>query len=400
MTLFEYSARAPDEPEKEKGEIIADSVGEATKKIREQGLIPISITEKVANKGFSFQRKSVPLKEKIIFTRQLAVMVKAGLSLVNALQALQKQTSNKYFQDITQQLIIEVRGGQPLSKAMDKFPQVFSEVYVAVIRAGESTGQLSEVLYTLAEQQEKQAELIAKVKGALMYPAIILIALLGVVGLIVFFVLPSLKTIFDDYDAKLPLTTRLLFATSTFAREYWWIILIVIAILIYGLHLWVKQPGGRLIYDRFRLIMPVFGGLTKKVYMANFARTMAMLTKASLPILQSIKIVQKTIANKHYDAAFSRIANAVENGQPLSKTIAREPIFPPMVTQLVALGEQSGDLESVLNEIARFYDSEVDNITRNLSALIEPIMLIIMGIGVAFVVSSVLSPIYKLVDTF
>ncbi|MEX1051865.1 MAG: type II secretion system F family protein, partial [Patescibacteria group bacterium] len=314
MTLFEYSARKPDQADKEKGEIVADSIGEATKKIRERGMTPISITEKSAKKGLSFKRRSVPLREKIIFTRQLAVMVKAGLPLVNALQALQKQTENNYFKEVIDGLINDVRGGEPLSKVMDKSPKVFPEVYVAVIRAGESTGQLSEVLMTLAEQQEKQAELISKVKGALMYPAIILIALLGVVGLIVFFVLPSMQSIFTDYDAELPLTTRLLFSTSNFAREYWWVLLLVTVAAIYALRLWVARPNGRLVYDRVRLIIPVFGGLTKKVYMANFARTMSMLTKASLPILQSIKIVQKTIANKHYDSAFNRIALAVENG--------------------------------------------------------------------------------------
>ncbi len=400
MTLFEYTARKDDSTEKEKGEIIADSIGEATKKIREQQMIPISIVEKTEKKGLSFKRTTVPLREKIIFTRQLSVMVKAGLPLVNALQALQRQSENKYFQEVIEKLITEVRGGQTLSKVMEKYPKVFPEVYVAVIRAGESTGQLAEVLLTLAEQQEKQAELIAKVKGALMYPAIIMIALLGVVALIVFFVLPSMQSIFTDYDAELPLTTQLLFASSTFARNYWWLLLILTAAFIYGLKLWFSQPAGRLVYDRIRLVIPVFGGLTKKVYMANFSRTMAMLTKASLPILQSIKIVQKTIANKHYDMAFNRIATAVENGQPLSKAISKEPIFPPMVTQLTSLGEQSGELESVFMEVARFYDSEVDNITRNLASLIEPILLIVMGAGVGFVVASVLGPIYKLVGQF
>jgi len=400
MVLFDYSARTEDGQTKKKGEIEAANQLEAAQQIRELGLMPIAITEQKKGMELKFLKRKVPLREKVIFTRQLAVMIKAGLPLVEALQALQKQTSNSTFIEVIDDLITEVRGGETLSNVMLKHKDVFPDIYIAVVKAGESTGQLSEVLFTLADQQEKQAELIAKVKGALMYPAIILVALIGVIGLIVFFVLPSMQSIFADYSADLPITTKLLFSFSTFAKDFYWIIAIILVVLFYLLRLGVSRPRGRLIYDRIVLITPIFGDLTKKVYMANFARTMGMLTKASLPILQAIKIVRGTISNKHYDAAFSRILVAVENGQPLSKTLVKERVFPPMVVQLTALGEQSGELESVFNEIARFYDSEVDNITRNLSALIEPIMLIIMGAGVAFVVASVLSPIYKLVETF
>lgn len=400
MTLYSYIGRSEDGSTKKKGEIEAANRGEAAKRLREMGLTPVSIDEAKKGLALGFLKKKVPLREKVIFTRQLAVMVKAGLPLVEALGALQRQTTNKTFVEVIQDLINEVRGGETLSNVMLKHKGIFPEVYIAVVKAGESTGQLSDVLFTLAEQQEKQAELIAKVKGALMYPAIILIALIGVIGLIVFFVLPSMESIFTDYGADLPLTTKLLFSFSNFAKDYYWVLAIMAVVGFYLLRLAISRPKGRLVYDRFVLIVPVFGNLTKKVYMANFARTMAMLTKASLPILQSIRIVRRTISNKHYDAAFNRILKAVENGEPLSKTLNKEPIFPPMVTQLTALGEQSGELESVFLEIARFYDSEVDNITRNLAALIEPIMLITMGIGVAFVVASVLSPIYKLVETF
>lgn len=400
MTLYDYLARGKDGSSKERGQVEAASTSEATQKLRGMGLVPMAITEPKKKVNLTFFKKKVPLREKIIFTRQLAVMTKAGLPLVNALQALKKQTTNPTFIEVIDDLITQVRGGQALSVVMTKHTKVFSEVYIAVVSAGESTGQLSEVLFTLAEQQEKQAELIAKVKGALMYPAIILIALLGVVGLIVFFVLPSMQSIFADNNAELPATTRFLFGFSKFAQNYYWVLAIVAVVGFYLLRLAVSRPNGRLIYDRFVLIVPIFGDLTKKVYMANFSRTMAMLTQASLPILQSIKIVRRTISNKHYDNAFNRISKAVENGQPLSKAIEKEPIFPPMITQLVGLGEQSGELESVFKEISRFYDSEVENITRNLAALIEPVMLIVMGIGVGFVVASVLSPIYKLVETF
>ena len=400
MAEYQYSARSKDGTSKEKGSIIASSTAGASKKLREMGLTPISITEGKKNLNIVLFKKKIPLKDKIIFTRQLAVMVKAGLPLVSSLQALRKQTNNQRFIDVMDDLVEKIKGGETMSNVMSKHQDVFPDVYIAVIRAGENTGKLSEVLFTLAKQQEKQAELIAKVKGALMYPAIILIALLGVVGLIVFFVLPSMQAIFADYGAELPITTRLLFSFSTFATDYYWIFAIIAVVGFYSLRFAISKPRGRWIMDLLILKMPVFGDLTKKVYMANFSRTMAMLTQSSLPILQSIKIVRKTISNKHYDAAFRRIHQAVESGQPLSKALEKESIFPPMVTQLVNLGEQSGELESVFDEITHFYDAEVDNITSNMSALIEPIMMIVMGVGVGFVVASVLSPIYKLVETF
>jgi type IV pilus assembly protein PilC len=400
MTTFSYQAHRLGESKKESGQVEAQSLAEATKLLREQGLLPITVTQGSNKTGFILSQKNVPLKEKLIFTRQLAVMIKAGLPAVKALEALGKQTNHKFFQSVIASIIKEVKGGQALSQVMGRYPKVFPEVYIAVVKAGEQTGQLSEVLFNLADQQEKQAELISKVRGAMMYPAIIFLALIGVVFLIVFFVLPSLKTVFADFGAELPLTTKLLFAMSDIVRKYFYIVLPVFAGLIYLIHLWFKRPSGRLVYDKIKIRIPIFGTLTTKVYMAGFSRTMSMLIRASLPILQSIKIVQKTINNKHYEAAFDRIAATVESGKPLSQALAKEPLFPPMVSQLTTLGEESGNMESVLLEVTRFYDSEVENMTKNLASLIEPIMLIVMGIGVAFVVASVLNPIYKLVSEF
>jgi len=400
MPIFTYQAHRVGENKKETGQLEATSVTEVTQQLRDRGLLPVKITEGAEKPKFSLNRKTVPLKEKIIFTRQLAVMIKAGLPAVKALESLGKQTTNKFFQNVIHDIIKEVKGGQALSMVMARYPKVFPEIYVAVVKAGEQTGQLSEVLFNLADQQERQAEIIGKVRGAMMYPAIIFFALIGVVFLIVFFVLPSLKTVFQDFGADLPLTTRLLFGTSEIARKYFYIVIPVMIGIGYLIHFWFTRPGGRLVWDKIKIKVPIFGGLTTKVYMTSFARTMAMLVKASLPILQSIQIVQKTINNKHYEAAFTRIARQVEAGKALSYALAQEPLFPPMVAQLVTLGEESGNLESVLQEVTRFYDSEVENMTKNMASLIEPVMLLIMGVGVAFVVASVLSPIYKLVSTF
>jgi len=400
MPIFSYLAKDVATGKRHSSQIEADSINAAGKLLRDQKLLPVRITATRGKSGLLIGQKKVPFKERIIFTRQLAVMMKAGLPAVKALEALHKQTSHRYFQKVITDLIAQVKGGQPLSATMAKYPKVFPEVYTAVIRAGEQTGQLSEVLFNLADQQEKQADLISKVRGAMMYPAIILLALIGVVFLIVFFVLPSLKTVFADFGAELPLTTKALFFISDMFRQYFYIVLPIFVGLVYLVKIWFSKPGGRMIYDKIKIKLPIFGALTTKVYMATFSRTMSMLTKASLPIIESIHIVQKTINNKHYQLAFDRIVKQVESGKPLSAAIAKEPLFPPMVSQLTTLGEESGNLDSVLQEITRFYDSEVENMTKNLASLIEPIMLIIMGVGVAFVVASVLGPIYKLVSDF
>ncbi len=401
MPSYHYTARSLQDNKRHAGRVDAANLNDAVKKLRALGLLPLDLSEGPLKEKFGSKKKGVPLKEKIIFTRQLAVMIKAGLPLVKAIEALGRQTDNKYFKQVIGEIVKSVEGGQTLSSVLDDYPRVFNEIYVAAIRAGEQTGQLSEVLYNLADQQEKQAELTGKVRGALMYPAVILVALIGVIFLIVFFVLPSLQSVFSDFGGTLPLTTRLLFAFSQFARHYSIFVLPALVVLFYLVRLWVKRPNGtgRRLYDKLKISIPIFGPMTKKVYMANFSRTMAMLVKASLPILQSLKIVQKTIDNRHYDAAFNRIAKLVESGKPLSYAISQEPLFPPMVSQLTTLGEETGNLESVLQEVTRFYDSEVDNLTKNLASLIEPIMLIFMGLGVAFVVFSVLGPIYKLTST-
>lgn len=399
---YRYEAKKGPTGKLEKGEVEADSISAANSQLRSQGFLVLHISEATATGGFhlSFKRRKVPLKEKIIFTRQLSVMIKAGLAIVKALEALARQTENQYFRGVITEMIIQVKGGQTLSKTMLRYPKIFSEVYVAVIRAGEETGQLSEVLLNLADQQEKEADLIGKVKGAMIYPAVILVVMVGVGFIIVFFVMPSLKNIFTESGQELPFLTRMLLGTSDFLTRYFWIVLPILFGLGYCLRWWFRQPSGQRLYDNLKVRVPIFGSLTKKLYMARFSRTLAMLTKASLPILQSIQIVRKTINNVHYSAAFTRIERAVESGKSVSASIAKEPLFPPVVAQLTSLGEESGNMETVLLEIANFYDKEVDSISKNLSTLLEPLLLVVMGIGVGFVVAAVLGPIYGLVQNF
>ncbi len=402
MPEFAYTARKSAGGGLERGTVDGNSKTEASTALRARGLIVLSLSEGGAARrlNFTLRRKKVPFKEKIIFTRQLAVMIRAGLSIIKALAALQRQTENVYFKEVIESMMKQIEGGKTLSKTMVQYPKVFPEVYTAVVRAGEETGQLADVLLNLADQQEKEADLISKVTSAMIYPAIIFLALIGVGFLVVFFVLPNLQTIFADSGQKLPLLTRLLMGFSHFARKYFFLMAGAGVGLFFLLRYWISRDSGRLVFDKLKITLPIFGNLTKKVYMARFARTMAMLIKASLPILDSIRIIRKTINNVHYNGAFTRIEKAVESGKSLSGAINKEKLFPTMVAQLANLGEESGTLDSVLLEVATFYDKEVDTISRNLSTLLEPLMLIIMGIGVGFVVAAVLGPIYGLVQNF
>lgn len=402
MTAFAYEVKKPGSAQSEKGTLEAANTSEAVTQLHAKGFIVLKVSNATNSKPFSglWQRKKVPGKEKVIFTRQLSVMIKAGLAITKALKALQRQTDHRYFKEVIGEIDKLVEGGQTLSKALKKFPHVFPEVYVAVVQAGEATGQLSEVLDNLADQQEKDAELIGKVKGAMIYPGVILGTMIGVGGLVVFFVLPNLQSIFTESGQQLPFLTRMLLLISGLIRHYLVIFVIVLAAFLYLGKLWVAQPSGRSLYDTLKIRLPIFGNLTRKLYMARFSQTMAMLVHASVPITQALKIVEKTISNVHYNAAFERIEKAVESGRSLSKAIDTEPLFPAMVSQLSSLGEETGNMEAVLLEIAKFYNQEVDGITRNLATLLEPAMLLLMGIGVGLLVAAVLTPIYGLVQNF
>jgi len=400
MALFNYVAKRLSTDKTEKGQIEAENLAEANRKIRSTGHLVLKL-EPIGQGGnlkLSFSFKRVSLKEKVIFTRQLSVMLKAGLPMVRCLESLQKQTESTYFKEVIASLITDVKGGQTLSKALLKFPKVFPDIYTAVVQAGEQSGQLAEVLLELSDQQEKEADLISKVKGAMIYPGVILCALIGVVIIIVVFVLPTLQTVFTESGVALPLQTRFLLAISNFTRRYFYLYIPIFALLIWGSRFYFKTQAGQSFYDRIKVKLPIFGALTKKLYMARFSRTLALLSKASFPILKSIQIVKKTINNVHYQAAFGRIEQQIEGGKPLSLAIDREKLFPPMVSQLTNLGEESGTLDAVLTEIANFYDKEVEQLTKNLTTLLEPILMLVMGIGVAFVVASVLGPIYGLVQ--
>ncbi|PIR71058.1 MAG: hypothetical protein COU44_01730 [Candidatus Nealsonbacteria bacterium CG10_big_fil_rev_8_21_14_0_10_40_24] len=381
-----------------KGEIEADNQPAAIKSLREQGFYILEIKNKTTFSGFNILKNRIPLREKIIFTQQLGIMIKAGLPLIEALATLQDQTSNKALAKIISSIIADVKGGEALSKALAKHPSVFPRLYSNVVSSGEKTGKLEEVMQRLSEQMIRDYDLVSKVRTAMYYPAFILTALVGVIIMILIYVIPQLQKIFEEVEVPLPITTRALLFTSNAVKYYWWLLLIFIVAVYLLIKRLAKNEQVALYLDKIKLKMPIFGPLFMKVYMARFSRTMATLIAAGLPMLDVFDTVADVLNNKVLQQSLKNASKQVEAGMTLSSILMKDPNFPPMVSRLISVGEKSGNIDFVLAGTADFYDKEVDNATKSLSSLIEPILMIIMGIGVFLVLTAVIMPIYSLVN--
>ncbi|MBM2820732.1 MAG: type secretory pathway, component PulF [Candidatus Berkelbacteria bacterium] len=402
---FTYVVKGKD-GQVQNGVIEAVNEGVASKQLHEQGLFVLEIKKLGSNlpggihKSISipFIGGKVSLKDRIIFTQQLAMMIKAGLPLMDAFGALQEQTENSNFAQIISEVSADVKGGKPMSESLEKYPKVFSKLYVAMVRSGEKSGKLDENLERLSDQLQKDYELISKIKAALTYPVVVIVALFAIVIVMLIFVVPQMKAIFSDIGAELPIITKIVLGTSDVILKYWYIFIAIILVIVIGLRLWTRTDSGKMSWDKFKLRIPLIGPLIKKIYMARFNRTMGSLVASGLPMLDIIDTVGEVVNNQVYQDAFKRIGKDIENGIQLSESLKKQHIFPPMIYHLVAVGEKSGKLDYVLLSMANFFDKEVETQTSNLSTLIEPILIVIIGAGVGLVVASVIMPIYSLVN--
>lgn len=381
-----------------KGEIEAENQNAAVKTLREQGFYILEIKSKTSHLLLDFFQKRIPFKEKIIFTQQLSIMIKSGLPLVEALSALQEQTSSSALAKIISSIVTDVKGGQALSAALSKHPNAFPKLYINVVRSGEKSGKLDEVMDKLADQMISDYDLISKVRGAMYYPAFILAALIGVIVIILIYVIPQLQKVFEDVEVPLPATTRALLFVSMLVKNWFWALLILAFVLILGLRAISKNEQIGFFLDALKLKLPIFGSLYKKIYMARFSKTMATLIAAGLPMLDIFETVSDVINNRVLQQSLKRASKQVEAGMTLSSVLKKDPNFPPMIPHLISVGEKSGNLDFVLQGVASFFDKEVENATKSLSSLIEPILMVIMGIGVGLALSAVIMPIYNLVN--
>jgi type IV pilus assembly protein PilC len=385
------------------GQIQATNENEAAKLLAQQKLFVLDLDygeQTSFQKGFTLRRK-VSLKDKIIFTKELAMMIKGGLPLIDSLDALAEQSENREFSRIIGQVMVDVKGGLALSKSLAKHPKVFPTLYIAITASGEKSGKLDEVLTRLADQLQKDYELNSRVKNALTYPVVVTIALIGIMILMLVFVVPQLKIIFSEMGVSLPIPTLIILGTSDFIIKYWYIIIIVVIGLIVAWRAWAKTSGGGIAIDKFKIKVWLFGPLMKKIYLARFSRTMATLIASGLPMLEIIDTVKLVVGNKIYVTAMEAMHRDIESGVPLSMSLRKHniyQIFPAMISHMTAMGEKSGKVDYVLFEVADFYDKEVEATTQNLTSLIEPILILIIGGGVGIAIASVILPIYSLVN--
>lgn len=394
--LFKYKAKN-DAGQIRQGEIEAKNPHEAYAILKKEGYIIVSINAAdVTSKKFWEYFRSVSLKDLAIFTKQLEVMIKAGLSIVAALNAQAEQTENKKLSGIASKLAKKVSGGTSLSSALSDFPSVFSSIYINTVKSGEESGKLEAVLNSLTTQLEKDYDLQSKIKGAMVYPAFILFALVIVIIIVFIYVIPSLTQMFKEMGGTLPISTRMLIYGSELIIKFWWVMLITIIGLMIVLKYYSKTTSGRLLYDKIKIKAPIFGKLVVKNYLARFCQTSSTLIKAGLPIVKVIKSSKDVINNTLYQNDLDIVAKKVENGVPFSKALKESSYFPKMVSHLLSIGENSGKMEESFDTLADYYSKEVETMTATLSTLIEPVLIVIIGVAVAFVIISVIGPIYNL----
>jgi type IV pilus assembly protein PilC len=398
MLTYKYTARDPSTGQKVSADLQADSEKVAAKLLRDQNLVPISLELK--DQGSSIFGKfgnRIKAKDKILFSRQLSTLINAGLPLLQSLRTVADQTQSKNFKVIINEVISSVEGGSALSAALAKHPTAFNSIYISLIEAGEASGTLDKALERLAMQQEKDAEILSKVRGAMVYPAIVLAVMGVVVGFMLVKVLPQVKTLYEGFgDVQLPIVTRMLLALSDFVVTKWFIVLAILIVGIFLTRRWIRTVGGRAVFDKAKMRMPPFGPLFMKLYMARFARTGTTLVASGVPLIQMLEITASSINNVHVEASLRSAIEKVKGGRALSDSIEGDPNFLELVPDMLRIGEQSGAIEQMLDKTADYYEKEVDNQIKAISTIIEPVLMVILGIFAFTIVAAVLLPIYGL----
>ena len=410
MGVFTYRARD------RSGEIFEDRVEgddrmSVAQSLRQQGLLVIDVSEQSAEKKGTEKKgigqkdilepfRRIKLGDRVVFTRQLATMINAGLPIVRALHVLSEQTDNRKLKDVVDGVREDVEAGLALSEALEKHPKVFGRLYVEMVRAGEIGGMLDEVLLRVAHQLEKDQELRRKIRGAMAYPTVVLVFALLAASFMLVFIVPIFARMFEDLGGELPLPTRVAMGLSDILTSPFGVLLY--AALGLGVFLflrWRKTENGRKAIDPVMLRIPVgIGSIIQKAALARFARTLGAMSAAGVPILQALEITATSSGNWVIEKALFNSRESVREGSPIYKPLEEEPVFPPMVTRMVAVGEETGDMEGMLTKIAEFYESEVDAAVKTLSSIIEPIMIVVVGGIVGAIVVAMYLPMFRIFE--
>lgn len=397
---FEYKAKSQ-EGDVRTGMVVAADQVRAEQLLTENGLVIISLEQKEES---IFERinpfgKSVSNKDVVLFSRQLATLISARVPIIQSLRILEGQITHKYLLSVIQSLIASVENGESLSLSMSKHPRIFGTVYISLVKSGEVSGSLDKSLTYLADQLEKDYELIAKVKSAMTYPTFVIGALV-VVGVLMFkFVLPKLTSVLEEQGGNLPIVSVWLIAFTKFFDKFWWVVLLLFAGAILLVRYYISTEGGRSQWDRLKIHLPIIGDIFKKIYLARFARNLSTLVVGGIPIIKALQIVADIINNTVYRTIVLGTVTDISNGKSISEGLSSHPEFPAIVTQMVRVGEQTAQLDDILGKLAVFYEKEVDAKVSTLTSLMEPVIMVVLGIGVGILVAGVLLPIYNLAST-
>jgi len=397
MLDFKYTARDPSSGEKVQGTLKADSEQAAASMIKQQGYAPLDI-KLDEKKGFLGFGEKIKVKDKVIFSRQLATLINAGLPLVQSLRSVLNQTKNGAMQAVISKIIADVEGGKNFSDSLARHPQAFNQVFVSMVEAGEASGTLDTALERLANQQEKDADISAKVRGAMVYPIIVLLVMGAVVAFMLITVLPQVEELYSGIPgARLPLFTRVLLGVSDILVSYWWVVAGVIGFLAFLTTRWARTGKGKIVIDQAKLSLWPLKQLFSKLYMARFARTGTTLVGSGVPLIQMLEITGKVVSNVHVEAAVTRAATKVKGGKSLSSSLEVEDSFLDLVPQMLKIGEDSGSVEGMLEKTADYFEKEVDNQIKSISTIIEPALMVVLGVVAITLVGAILVPIYGLV---
>jgi len=399
MKKFIYEARDQTTNKITKSTIQADSESSAARLLISQGFTPLNIKEQGVDDGiFSRITERITTKDRVVFTRQIATLIGAGLPMSQSLYTALEQTQNKKLQAIIGEVTASVEGGKSLSESFSKHPEVFDDVFLALVGAGELSGTLDEALVRIADQQEKDAAVMSKIRGALTYPVIVLFVIISVMVFMLFTVVPQVEKLYRDLKKTLPFVTQIMVDAANFLTSYWWLAIIILGVIIYFTIQYLKTDSGIIVKDKFKINVPIFGQMFRKLYMARFARTGQTLLSTGVSMLDMLKLSATAINNTTIEKSIINAAEKVKGGKALSVALKPEEYILPLVPQMIKIGEQSGRIDEMMGKAAQVYEDELDEQIKNISTAIEPVLMVVLAIVAGGMVAAILLPIYSLVN--
>lgn len=400
MPVFEYTAKSATTGQIMKGSLDAPSRDELLGHLRKNRMVLVSLREAPKQININLPGTGgIGTRDIVIFTRQFATMINSGLPLVQSLNILALQTEHPKLKEVTKSVVYDVEAGNTLADAFSKHPKAFSQLYVNMVAAGEAGGILDTILLRLATFLEKNDKLIRKVKSAMIYPGVIMTVAAGAIAVLLIFVIPVFKDMFTDAQVALPLPTRIVIGMSEFLQSFWWAVLIVVGVALFGLQQFYKTPGGQRTIDRILLGFPILGDVLRKSAVSRFTRTLGTLISSGVSILDGLEITAKTAGNMVIQDAIMASRTSIAGGDTIAGPLEKSAVFPPMVISMIAVGEQTGGLDEMLSKIADFYDDEVDVAVSGLLSMLEPLMILFLGVIVGGMIVAMYLPIFGMMET-